>query len=66
MTAYTPKQAAARLKMSPHTLAKWRVQGCGPKFVKQGKWVVYLEDDLVGFMSERRFSATAEYLTIAQ
>lgn len=63
MTTYTPKQAAERLRMSPHTLAKWRVQGCGPIFVKQGKWVVYLEDDLVEFMSERRFAATAEYLS---
>lgn len=40
------------------------VQGCGPKFIKQGKWVVYLEDDLNGFMVERHYSATAEYLTI--
>lgn len=62
MTTYTPKQAAERLQMSPHTLAKWRVQGCGPKFVKAGRCVFYLEDDLDTFLFERRYGATTEYL----
>ncbi|QIG55366.1 DNA-binding protein [Altererythrobacter sp. BO-6] len=48
--------------MSAHTLAKWRVQGCGPKFVKAGRCVFYLEDDLDSFLSERRHTSTAEYL----
>lgn len=62
MTAYTPKQAAERLHLSTHTLAKWRVRGTGPKFVKAGRMVIYLEDDLDSFLSERRHNATAEYI----
>lgn len=62
MTTYTPQQAAERLHLSTHTLAKWRVRGTGPKFVKAGRSVIYLKDDLDAFLSERRHNATAEYL----
>lgn len=30
----TPEQAARRLHLSPRTLANWRHQGVGPRFIK--------------------------------
>jgi hypothetical protein len=32
----TPKELAARLRKSVGTLANWRNQGIGPKFIKSG------------------------------
>lgn len=37
----TPKETAERLRLSHGTLSNWRVQGCGPKFIKMGKKVLY-------------------------
>lgn len=36
-----PKEVAARLRISVGTLANWRVQGVGPKFIKTGSKVLY-------------------------
>ena len=37
----TPKQTAAKLGISLSTLAKWRLFGFGPRFVKIGSRVAY-------------------------
>lgn len=36
-----PNELADRLRVSKGTLANWRVKGCGPKFIKCGKKVLY-------------------------
>ena len=37
----TPTEAAEWLGVAPHTLANWRVQGRGPHFVREGRYVAY-------------------------
>ena len=36
-----PAEAAARLRATTGTLANWRVKGCGPRFIKLGRKVLY-------------------------
>src|SRR3712207_4835936 len=51
--------AAAFLDLSPGTLAKWRVIGKGPSFVKLGSRVAYRTNDLEDWLRARvRISTT--------
>ena len=56
----TTEEAAARLRLEPETLEKWRGEGIGPKFIKMGRArgsrVVYRISDLIEF--ERRCTVT--------
>lgn len=59
---YTPKQAAAALYLkSAGTLANWRVEGKGPKWIKHGRRVLYpiaaVEDYIRGNFLEPERSA---------
>lgn len=40
----TPEELAARIRVAPSTLAKWRMEGDGPAFYKFGKRVLYRLD----------------------
>lgn len=58
----TVEEAAARLKLSKHTLNRWRVTGEGPPFVKYGPRLVrYSEGTLNEWSATRRFASTSEY-----
>lgn len=46
---FTPQEAAEHLRFSVATLAIWRSQGRGPSYVKVGKPVRYLRDDLTAW-----------------
>ena len=48
--ALTESQAAERLALSPATLRAWRLQDKGPRFVRLGRAVRYLSDDLDDFL----------------
>ena len=52
--------AAERLGLSPSTLNKWRVQGCGPKFVKLGRSVAYRPADIDAWLAEQVRGSTSE------
>lgn len=48
-------------KISTRTLANWRSQGKGPKFLKlQGK-VLYPLDEIVAWENNSRYSSTSNY-----
>ena len=53
-------EAAKFLSMSPKTLAKWRWSGEGPPFVKLGRSVRYLHDDLIQYVNLGRRKSTSE------
>ncbi len=56
----TPEEAARHLKMAKQTLARWRVEGTGPPFVRLGTRIFYRRSDLHAFVAGRVFSSTAE------
>ena len=58
----TVEEAAARLKISKHTLNRWRVTGDGPPFVKYGPRLVrYVESVLDRWAQQRLHGSTGEY-----
>jgi excisionase family DNA binding protein len=58
----TVEEAAARLKISRHTLNRWRVTGEGPPFVKYGPRLVrYVDRTLDEWATKRTHGSTSEY-----
>lgn len=61
-------QAALKLGIRPHTLACWRMKGCGPSYVRLGGphgRVVYAEEEVAAYLASRTFKSTAEELVSA-
>jgi len=57
----TAPEAAAILRLSPITLARWRVQGYGPQWIKMGpKRVCYAMDDLKAFADAQKRTSTSD------
>lgn len=57
-----PEQAADFLGLSKSTLAKMRLSGNGPAYIKLGaRRVGYLKEDLCGWIEARRFQSTTQY-----
>ena len=58
----TVEEAASRLKLSKHTLNRWRVTGEGPPFVKYGPRLVrYIDRVLDEWAAKRVHGSTSEY-----
>ena len=58
----TVEEAASRLKISKHTLNRWRVTGEGPPFVKYGPRLVrYVDRTLDEWAAKRTHGSTSEY-----
>jgi predicted DNA-binding transcriptional regulator AlpA len=53
--------AAHLLNVSAVTLAKWRVTGEGPRFLKFGRSVKYRISDLEEWIQDQQRESTAEY-----
>jgi len=54
-----PPAAAEFLGLAVQTLARWRIEGNGPRYVKLGtRLVAYPEDELHAFVAERRRSTS--------
>jgi Helix-turn-helix domain len=56
----TAAEAAAFLRISPVTLGRWRIEGCGPAYRKFGRRVVYALADLAGWAEAQRQVSTSE------
>ena len=54
----TPKQLAELFAVNENTIAQWRVQGNGPKFVKIQRHIRYAANDVHHWMNERTFEST--------
>lgn len=57
----TALQVSERYGPSTSTLAKMRLTGTGPVFVKLGRKVAYRVEDLEAWVAENRFRSTSEY-----
>ncbi|MBN8916344.1 MAG: DNA-binding protein [Rhizobiales bacterium] len=56
----TTKQASIYVKLSGSMLAKLRIYGGGPSFIKAGKKVLYVRDDLDTWMTSRIRANTSQ------
>lgn len=56
------KDAACFIALSESTLAKMRLTGGGPPYIKTKRRVFYLRSDLMEWLQERRVTSTSEYL----
>ena len=56
----TPKEAAVLLKVSESWLAKARMRGDGPPFIKVGRSIRYSEATLLQWMKSRQRLSTSE------
>jgi len=56
----TPRETADRLKLSLSWLAKRRLQGDGPAYIKVGRSVRYQEPALLQWMKSRQRLSTSE------
>jgi excisionase family DNA binding protein len=56
----TPKETADRLKVSESFLAKKRVTGGGPKFIKVGRVVRYPETAINEYLSAQLRTSTSD------
>ena len=53
-------ELAARLKISPRTLERWRWAGEGPAFLKIGVRVIYRLEDVEAYENGRRCESTVQ------
>ena len=56
----TPKEAAVLLKVSVSWLAKTRMRGDGPPYIKVGRSIRYSEAALIQWMKSRQRLSTSE------
>ncbi len=56
----TPDQTSARVKIAKQTLARWRVEGRGPRFVRLGNRIFYRPGDIEAWLATCVFSSTSE------
>jgi excisionase family DNA binding protein len=49
----TPKQAAEMLQVALRTLATWRYEGRGPRYVKVGRSVRYRPEDIAKYVRDQ-------------
>lgn len=58
-TTVSPEHAADRLGVQPSTLANWRWNGAGPRYLKVGGRVRYRLHDLAEWLDSRARSSTS-------
>ena len=56
----TPKEAATRMKVSLSWLAKARMRGDGPPYIRIGRSIRYRDTDLLQWMKSRQRLSTSE------
>lgn len=60
-TLLSPKQVSEQYGPSTSTLAKMRLTGAGPVYVKLGRRIAYRLEDLEAWILANRFHSTSEY-----
>jgi len=61
-TKLRPPAAADYTGTRPQHLAKLRVYGGGPRFIKIGKKILYDCDDLDAWLNKNKHASTSEYI----
>jgi predicted DNA-binding transcriptional regulator AlpA len=55
----TVEESAGVLRVSPHTLDKWRTYGGGPRYTRVGRRIRYRSSDLSQFIDSRTQVSTS-------
>lgn len=53
-------EAARELRIAEPTLNRWRIEGCGPAFVKVGRRVFYRPQDIADFVNRNVRTSTSD------
>lgn len=53
-TLATPAQVATWLNVSTHTLRRWRKNGAGPRYIREGRTIRYAWQDVHAWAAARR------------
>lgn len=56
----TPNQLALMISVSLSTLARWRVEGNGPAFMKAGRAVLYSHEAVTTWLTKTQRQSTSE------
>lgn len=58
----TTKEAAHDLRVTPDTLALWRMKGTGPAFIKHSKFVYYPRAEIAKYKDKhaKKYDSTAQ------
>ena len=56
----TAKDLSRHLNVAENTLAKWRIRGEGPKFIRVQRRISYHPDDVLAWLAQNTFSSTTE------
>lgn len=59
-TFLTAAEAAAWLRLSPVTIARWRLEGRGPVYRLFGRRIVYARSDLLSWADAQRRQSTSQ------
>jgi phage terminase Nu1 subunit (DNA packaging protein) len=54
------RSAAAIYDISASTLAKWRLRGCGPPYLKRGRWLRYDTDKFDAWLLKHERANTSQ------
>ena len=60
MELYSVKEACSYLKVSIHTLNKWRSEKKGPPYIKMGRYVKYNRESLDRFLKNHEIDPTSQ------
>lgn len=59
---FRPEEAAQYLGgFAVNTLAVWRTRGTGPDFIRAGRNIFYLKDDLDQWLLSQKYTNTQQY-----
>ena len=58
---YTQSELADALHVSTKTLESMRYKGCGPRYYKLGRKVMYRDEDIEQYLAEHKHGSTSEY-----
>ncbi len=54
------KTVAEQLCVTEGTLAKWRLTGAGPRFIRVNRRIAYDQADIAAWLDARRVTSTSE------
>ena len=56
----TAPQLAKVLAISEKTLARYRLDGRGPRFIRVGRRILYRRESVIEYLAAREYTSTAE------